>query len=142
MSKLNELELAIELTPANFVGGYSEWPQEGDNYVVVEFNTLEEKENMMQNFINYKYVDGSFVLDTSRASEINLKGIKGKFQRYRIRVFKKWDILKSNVAVGLVSALTDEEIDWYQSMLSFPDSISLSTTEDDYPTTPARVEAY
>lgn len=138
MNKLNELELALQIKN-DFVVGYSEWPQEG--YTVVEFPTLEELEDFKNEYAQYKYIDGSFVTDTTRVDMMAERDALNLFRNFRKRKFKAWDLLKSNVGVGLEEPLTQEEIDWYGSMLAFPSTITKDTTMDDYPTTPARVEA-
>lgn len=64
------------------------------------------------------------------------------FREYRNQVFNKFDILKTNIAVGLEPPLTQVEIDWYNAMKDFPALITKDTTRNNYPIIPHRISMY
>jgi len=52
---------------------------------------------------------------------------------------KAFDILKTNIAVGLETPLTTEEIKWYRDVLDLPEKIEW---KKETPNIPSRVEKY
>lgn len=90
--------------------------------------------------MRYKYANNELVLDNELISKMEMNNIKNIFREFRENKFKLFDILKTNIAVGLAMPLTDEEKQWYNDMLNFTENISLDTTPADYPVTPERLK--
>ena len=76
---------------------------------------------------------------------MNIETLKTLFRVYRKNVFKAFDIYKSNVNYGVESedsAQKTEIINWYNDMKSFTDTITINTTEEDYPILPNVLKNY
>lgn len=71
-----------------------------------------------------------------------IKTKKGAYRSWRAECFYAFDILKTNLIIGLESMLSEVEKQWYFDILSFTDTIDENTLISDYPQIPLRVEKH
>ena len=109
-----------------------------DEEIVGEYSIVEIPDYVDLSQLHYKHFDSENLF--LPGEYINTK--KKAYRSWRSICLHGFDILKTNVAVGLISPLTAEEIQWYEDVLSFTSLIKEETTEDDYPTIPTRIVAY
>lgn len=64
-----------------------------------------------------------------------------QFRHFRKELFQAFDIWEKNVLRGREQD-SQEVLDWYQTMLDFPDSITENTTFQDYPQIPEVLKNY
>ena len=107
----------------------------------VKFETDEEEIEINSHLNHYYYFDEdtkTLKVDEARKISYQIKFHLDAFREYREEAFKKWDIIKSNSLIGLADPITQEEKDWYLSMLNFTDSITIDSTPDTWPVIPER----
>jgi hypothetical protein len=74
-------------------------------------------------------------------NKMKLNGNKSFFRKHRTLLFKVFDIWEKAVIRGREPD-SQEVMNWYQSMLDFPETITENTTYEDYPVLPKVLEKY
>ena len=82
---------------------------------------------------------GGKIMKWRRATELEVA--KEMFRRRRKYYLQAFDIWEKNVLRGREQD-SQEVLDWYQTMLDFPDSITENTTFQDYPQIPEVLKNY
>lgn len=111
--------------------------------IFVTFSSNEEYDFTLRHLNHYFKVDPitkSLVEDTDKKSDYQRIFQLEEFRKYREAAFKKWDIIKTNSLIGLADPLTQQEKDWYLSMLSFPENITKDSTPETWPVCPLRFQ--
>ncbi|MCP4393441.1 MAG: hypothetical protein GY804_04120 [Alphaproteobacteria bacterium] len=95
-------------------------------------NDISDQLQMWKNYFGEKNV-----LDENKVDEIDKHNqFLYLFRQYRKQWFAAFDILKSNISVGLENPLTKCEVSWYRDVLSFTDNVKVG---DPFPEVPGRV---
>jgi hypothetical protein len=97
------------------------------------------------NIDTQKVVDG-VIVDKTRQEMIDdgfitLETELSKIRNERSKVFKAWDIYKTNCSIG-VHTFDDELLTWYNEWLDLPANYTDITDEPVYPVTPSEISYY